>query len=41
LNIGWERTVVYGNKVEFAKFKVNQIMGEGEALEIENLVSSK
>jgi hypothetical protein len=41
LNSGWERAVSYGDQAEFAEFEVDGIVGEGEALEVEDLVSSK
>jgi hypothetical protein len=41
LNISWERTVAYGNKAEFAEFEVNRIMGEGEALKVEDFMPSE
>ena len=41
LDIGQEGTVAYGNEAEFAEFKVDRIVREGEALEVKNLVSSK
>jgi len=41
LNISWKGTVAYGNKAEFAEFKVDRIVGKGKTLEVENLVSSK
>ena len=41
LNIGRERTVAYGNQAEFAEFEVNRIVGECEALEIEDFMPSE
>ena len=41
MDIGWERTVTYGDKAEFAEFEVDRIVEECEALEIEDFMPSE
>jgi len=41
LNFNRKGTEAYGNQAELAKFKVNRIVGKGEALKIEDFMSSK